>query len=56
MEFSKKEIMGVMRTLPLYAKFPRNIWNQIQRAEEFDDEGDRIFEELRNQYIENFFA
>ena len=55
-QFSKKEIMGVMRTLPLYAKFPRNIWNKIQRAEKFDDEGDRIFEELRNQYIEKFFT
>lgn len=55
-KFSKKEIMGVMRTLPLYAKFPRSIWPRIALAERFDEEGNRIFDELRNVYAERFFG
>lgn len=55
-QFPKEKIKGIMRTFSLYVKFDKSRWNEIKRAESFTDEGNRIFEELRKEYIEKFFS
>ncbi len=44
------EIDGLMRTFNFYAKFPKNRWDEIQRAETFDEEGNRIWNALSKEY------
>jgi radical SAM superfamily enzyme YgiQ (UPF0313 family) len=42
-------IKGMLRTFVLYVHFPKDRWKEIERAEIFDAEGDRIWENLRNE-------
>ncbi|MFH1306003.1 MAG: radical SAM protein, partial [Candidatus Omnitrophota bacterium] len=50
------ELKGLQRTFPLYAKFPESEWPKIEKAEKFDEEGNRIFEELRETYRGKYFG
>jgi radical SAM superfamily enzyme YgiQ (UPF0313 family) len=52
---SYDELKGLQRTFPLYVKFPKSDWDRIEKAEKFDDEGNKIFMELRDIYRERFF-
>lgn len=54
--FPKEQIKGLMRTMPMYAKFSRDVWPRIARAEHFDAEGNAMFEALRKEYVERFFT
>ncbi len=54
--FPKEQIKGLMRTMPMYAKFPRDVWPRIARAERFDAEGNAVFEGLRKEYVARFFT
>jgi radical SAM superfamily enzyme YgiQ (UPF0313 family) len=49
-----KEIDDLMRTIPLYVYFPHNFWNDIEKAEKFDDEGEKIFKKYSEIYKKNF--
>ena len=53
-QISNKEIHGLLRTFPLYVKMPKNDWPMIERAETFDEEGDRIYNELSEIYREKY--
>ena len=48
------EIDGLMRTIPLYVYFPCDHWENIQKAEKFDEEGEKMFKKYSNIYKENF--
>lgn len=50
-----QELKGLQRTFPLYAKMPKEEWDKIRIAEKFDEEGNRVFEELREVYYERYF-
>ncbi|MFC1951671.1 B12-binding domain-containing radical SAM protein [Chloroflexota bacterium] len=50
-----QELKGLQRTFPLYAKMPKEDWDKIRIAEKFDEEGNRMFEELRKIYYERYF-
>ncbi len=50
-----RELKGLQRTFPLYAKMPEKEWNKIRIAEKFDEEGNRMFEELSKAYYETYF-
>ena len=52
---SKDEILGLVRTFSLYVKFPKEEWNEIKQAEQFNPEGDAVFTELSRRYYERFF-
>ena len=52
---SYKELKGLQRTFPLYVKMPREEWDKIRVAEKFDEEGDRMFKELREVYRSSYF-
>jgi pyruvate-formate lyase-activating enzyme len=54
-QFPKEEVKGLQRTFALYARMPKEYWPQINRAEKFDDEGNRIFKELKEIYQKNYF-
>ena len=51
---SEGEIDGLVRVLPLYCYFPKSEWAVLQKAEAFDEEGNRIFEEYAQIYRRNF--
>ena len=38
----------------MYVKFPKNRWKEIKRAEKNDAEGNRIFNELKEEYLEKY--
>ena len=48
---SKAELVGLQRTFVLYAKLPRSEFSRIRIAEKFDTEGDRMFQELKDEYL-----
>lgn len=49
-----EEIDGLIRTFCMYVKFEKNKWPQIRRAEKFNKEGEKIFENLSNIFKERF--
>lgn len=52
---SAEEIQGLLRTFPLYVKFPKEDYILIKRAERFDKEGNKIFKELSDRYRKEYF-
>lgn len=52
---STEEIRGLLRTFPLYVKFPKEDYILIKRAERFDKEGNKIFKELSDRYRKEYF-
>ena len=54
-QLSRKEIKGLRRTFALYARMPKEFWPKIKGAEKYDEEGNRIFKELKTIYQEKFF-
>ena len=50
-----QELKGLQRTFPLYIKMPKEEWDKIRIAERFDEEGEHMFEELREVYRERYF-
>jgi anaerobic magnesium-protoporphyrin IX monomethyl ester cyclase len=48
--FPKEEINGLLRTFPLYVKFPEDRFDEIRRAEANTDEGNRAFQQLATEY------
>lgn len=47
---SADEMEGLMRTFNLYAKFPKERWNEIRPAEAMGSEGDRVWADLASEY------
>jgi len=47
-------IKGFARVFPLYIKFPKSKFPLIQKAEKFDEEGNRIFDELSKVYRQKY--
>jgi len=54
-EFPPEEIEGFKRCFPLYVKFPKNRWKEIAKAENLDEEGNRIYNNLKLEHIEKYF-
>jgi len=54
-QLSREEIKGLRRTFALYTKMPKESWPKIKKAEKFDDEGNRIFAELKKDYQDKYF-
>ena len=51
---SADEVRGITRTFPLYVKFPKSDFDLIRKAEQFNDEGNRIFNDLSKIYREKY--
>ena len=52
---SYEELKGLQRAFPLYAKMPKNEWDKIRIAENFDEIGNSMYSELRKIYYERYF-
>ena len=55
-QFPREKIRGLLRTFNLYVKFPKSRWPDIKRAEENTPEGNRIFNELKAEFVERFWS
>jgi hypothetical protein len=55
-EYTAKEVMGLRKCFVLYVSFPRERWADIARAEPDTPEGNRIFAELKQEYLERYVA
>ena len=53
--FTKEEIYGLQRTFVMYCKFPKSRWHEIKMAESLTPEGDRIWDNLRQEFLEKYF-
>lgn len=49
---SAEECLGLFRTVPLYVKLPETEYDRIERAEKYDDEGNREYLKLKDEYFE----
>ena len=54
-DFPPEQIEGLKRCFPLYVKFPKSRWKDIERAEKLSEEGNKIYQELRAEHIEKYF-
>ena len=52
-QYSVEEIEGLQKCFVLYVKMDKKRWKDIQRAEADTPEGNRIFEELRREYLDS---
>jgi len=53
-DYSPEEIEGIKRCFVLYVKFPKSKWKNIERAEKFDEEGNKIYQDLKLEYLEKY--
>jgi len=51
---SKDGLYGLQRTFVLYARFPQSRYKEIERAEEFDSEGNERFADLSAEFKEKY--
>ena len=51
-QYPPHEIEEIKKCFSLYVKFPKNRWKEIER-EKNDDEGNRIYNNLKAEYLEN---
>lgn len=54
-QYPVSEIMGLRKCFVLYVSFPKSRWKDIRRAEADTPEGNRIYEELKQEYMEKYF-
>ncbi|MBT4671939.1 MAG: B12-binding domain-containing radical SAM protein [Rhodospirillaceae bacterium] len=54
-QLSREEVLGLRKTFALYVRFPEKDWPLIERAEKDDEEGNRIYDELRARYANSYF-
>jgi len=52
--FAKNEIEGIIRCFVLYTKMPKSRWKDIKRAESATAEGNRIWEELKDECLRSY--
>ncbi len=53
-QLSREQVKGLQRTFPLYVKFPKEMWTEIEKAEKFDKQGNNVFEKLSQIYKEKY--
>ncbi len=53
-QYPPHEIEEIKKCFSLYVKFPKNRWKEIERAEKNDKEGNRIYENLREEYLATY--
>lgn len=55
-QFAQEDINGLLKTFNLYVKFPKSRWPEIEKAEKNTPEGNRIFEELKQEFVDRFWV
>ncbi len=54
-QYSRDAINGAIRTFNMYLRFPESYFPKIAVAERFDDEGNAMFESLREEFVERYY-
>ena len=53
-QYPPHEIEEIKKCFSLYIKFPKTRWKEIERAEKNDKEGNKIYNELKQEYLEKY--
>jgi radical SAM superfamily enzyme YgiQ (UPF0313 family) len=54
LQYPPYQIKEIRKCFNLYVKFPKNRWKEIEKAEKNDAEGDRIYNNLKQEFIEKY--
>ena len=55
-KITKEELYGLQRTFSLYAKLEEEWFTKIRIAEKFDEQGNKMYEELVKVFRKRFFG
>ena len=53
-QYPPEEIEALQKCFVFYVKMPKSRWKDIEKAEANTPEGNRIFEDLKQEYIEKY--
>ena len=53
-EYPRHEIAEIRKCFNLCVKFPKNRWKEIERAKKNDKEGNKIFDYLKEEFLEKY--
>ena len=54
-QFPRQKINALLKTFNLYVKFPESRWPEIKKAEEDTAEGHKIFDALKEEFMQKFW-
>ena len=54
-QFSGEEVDRLTKTFNMYVNFPENRWDEIRIAEQNTKEGNKKYNELKDEFIETFW-
>ena len=54
-QFSRSEVQKIVKTFNMYVKFPKSRWPEIELSEEDTPEGNRIYNDLKDEFTDLFF-
>jgi len=54
-QFPKSDIQKIIKTFNMYVKFPESRWPEVKQAEEDTPEGQKIYTELKEEFMDKFF-
>jgi len=54
--FTSDQLKGLRRTFAMYVKFPKSRRKEIQIAEQLTPEGDRVWDNLREEFVATYFG
>jgi glutaredoxin 2 len=55
-QYSPEEIEGLQKCFVYYVKLPKSRWKDIEKAEANTPEGEKIFQELKQEYTEKYMS
>jgi anaerobic magnesium-protoporphyrin IX monomethyl ester cyclase len=53
-QFPKEKVAGLCKTFNLYVSFPKSRWPEIKKAEKNTTEGQIIYENLKEEFVEKY--
>lgn len=53
--FTAGQIQGIIRTFSLYVRMPESYFDRIRTAEQLDEEGDKMYSELKEIFHKEYF-
>ena len=55
-QFPREQVDGIVKTFNFYVRFPESRWPEIQLAEKETPEGELIFNQLREEFIDKYWT
>ena len=53
-QYPPHEIEAIRKCFVLYVKFPKSRWKEIEKAEKNDEEGNKIYKNLKQEFMEKY--